>query len=303
MVGSPEPPLPYRTEKRYPKLKLTFPIAIAHQPGSDRLLTITQDAPYQTTSIRRFVDRADVTDTETLLPADGRIAYDITFHPQFATNGFVYVGHNRVKVDPNAPNPEPKADGKEQDKPPKRPKYSTVSRFRMNPRPPYEFDPKSEVVIIEWESDGHNGAAITFGLDGMLYVTSGDGTSDSDTNLRGQDLSKLTAKVLRIDVDHPDEGRMYSVPKDNPFVGQPNVVSETWAYGLRNPWRMTTDRETGHIWVGNNGQDLWEQVYFVRKGDNYGWSVHEGSHPFYLSRELGPHPLVTPALEHHHSES
>ncbi len=303
VVGSPEPPLPYRTEKRYPKLKLTFPIAIAHQPGSDRMWTITQDKPYSTTSIRRFVDSPDVSETEDLLPADNRVAYDIVFHPKFAENGYVYVGHSRAK--PEAEKPVEKADAKtkQPDDKPKGPKYAGVSRFKMNPRPPYEFDPKSEVTIIEWLSDGHNGAAITFGLDGMMYVTSGDGTSDSDTNLRGQDLSKLTAKVLRIDVDHPDEGRQYSVPKDNPFVGQPNVVPETWAYGLRNPWRMTTDRETGHIWVGNNGQDLWEQVYFVRKGDNYGWSVYEGSHPFYLTRELGPHPHVKPALEHHHSES
>ena len=305
VVGSPEPPLPYRTEKRYPKLKLTFPIAVAHQPGSDRMLTITQDAPYSTTSIRRFADAPDVSETEVLLPADGRVAYDIVFHPKFAENGFVYVGHSRAKpeMEKTESKPEAKPETTKEDDKPKGPKYAGISRFQMNPRPPYEFDPKSEVTIIEWLSDGHNGAAITFGLDGMLYVTSGDGTSDSDTNVRGQDLSKMTAKVLRIDVDHPDEGRQYSIPKDNPFIGQPNVVPETWAYGLRNPWRMTTDRETGHIWVGNNGQDLWEQVYFVRKGDNYGWSVYEGSHPFYLTRELGPHPHVKPALEHHHSES
>ena len=300
VVGSPEPPLPYRTERRFPKLKLTFPIAVAHQPGSDRLLTITQDAPFSTTSIRRFVDAADVSESEVLLPADDRVAYDLTFHPRFAENGFVYVGHNRPKPAPADDSDNGKSSG---DAKKKGEKYSTVSRFTMNPRPPYEFDPKSEVTIIEWLSDGHNGAAISFGLDGMLYVTSGDGTSDSDTNLRGQDLSKLTAKILRIDVDRPAAGKTYSVPPDNPFVAHPNAVPETWAYGLRNPWRMTVDRQTGHIWVGNNGQDLWEQVYFVRKGDNYGWSVYEGSHPFYLERELGPTPHVKPALEHHHNES
>jgi glucose/arabinose dehydrogenase len=284
VIGSPEPPDPYRTERRYPKLKVDFPIIVAHQPGSDRLWTITQDRSFSLTSIRRFVDSVDVAETEILLPPDNRVAYDICFHPDFANNGFVYIGHNR-----------PKVEGGE--------KYSTISRFHVNPQPPYEFDPKSEMTIIEWASDGHNGAAITFGLDGMLYVTSGDGTSDSDTNLRGQEMSKLTAKVLRIDVDHPTAGKTYAIPIDNPFVGQADVASETWAYGLRNPWRMTTDRKTGHIWVGNNGQDLWEQVYFIRKGDNYGWSVYEGSHPFYLQRQLGPTPHVKPALEHHHNES
>lgn len=282
--GSPEPPLPYRAERQYPKLKVDFPLIVAHQPGSDRLWTITQDRSFGSTTIRRFLDSAEATETEVLLPPDNRVAYDICFHPAFAKNGFVFIGHNR-----------PKMEGGE--------KYSMVSRFRVNPQPPFEFDPNSETVMIEWPSDGHNGAAITFGHDGYLYVTSGDGTSDSDTNLRGQEMSKLTAKVLRIDVDHPSEGKTYAIPNDNPFVGQTNVAPETWAYGLRNPWRMTTDRKTGHIWVGNNGQDLWEQVYFIRKGDNYGWSVYEGSHPFYLSRQAGPTPHVKPALEHHHSES
>lgn len=284
VVGSPEPPAPYRTERRYSKLKVDFPIIVAHQPGSDRLWTITQERSFSTTTIRRFVDADDVAETEVLLPVDNRVAYDICFHPDFAKNGYVYVGHNRAKVE-----------GGE--------KYSMVSRFKVNPQPPYEFDPKSETTIIEWPSDGHNGAAITFGLDGMMYVTSGDGTSDSDTNLRGQEMTKLTAKVLRIDVDHVAEGKSYAVPADNPFVGKPDVGPETWAYGLRNPWRMTTDRKTGHIWVGNNGQDLWEQVYFIRKGENYGWSVYEGGHPFYLQRQLGPTPHVKPALEHHHNES
>ncbi len=298
VVGSPEPPSPYRTQRRYPKLKVDYPICVVHQPGSDRLWTISQDRAYSLTSIRRFVDSEDATETELLLPADNRVAYDLCFHPDFAKNGFVYVGHNRVKTEgtegTETTEGTKKVDGV---------KHTIISRFTVNPKPPYEFDPHSETTIIEWPSDGHNGAAITFDHDGMMYVTSGDGTSDSDTNLRGQDLSKLTAKVLRLDVDHPAPGKMYSVPADNPFVGQPNVVPETWAYGLRNPWRMTTDHQTGHIWVGNNGQDLWEQVYFVRKGDNYGWSVYEGNHPFYLARQMGPSPHVKPALEHHHSES
>ncbi len=137
----------------------------------------------------------------------------------------------------------------------------------------------------------------------MLYVTSGDGTSDSDTHIVGQDLSKLTAKVLRLDVDHPEPGKPYAVPKDNPFVGTKDVRPETWAYGLRNPWRMTVDAKTGHLWVGNNGQDLWEQAYLIQKGANYGWSVMEGSHAFYPNRKAGPTPFSKPTVEHPHSEA
>ena len=122
----------------------------------------------------------------------------------------------------------------------------------------------------------------------MMYVTTGDGTSDSDTNLTGQRTDLLLAKVLRIDVDNPAEGKTYSVPKDNPFVGNKDFVPETWAMGLRNPWRMTFDAKTKQLWVGQNGQDLWEQAYLVKKGENYGWSVTEGSHPFYPNRKAAP---------------
>ncbi len=150
-----------------------------------------------------------------------------------------------------------------------------------------------------------------FGHDGMFYVTSGDGTSDSDTNVVGQDMSTLLAKVLRIDVDHPDPGKQYSVPKDNPFVNwraegrEPSekpARPEIWALGLRNPWRLTVDHKTGHIWVGQNGQDVWEQAFLVKKGDNYGWSVNEGSHPFYEKRKRGPNFVTPPTIEHPHSE-
>ncbi|NBS91166.1 hypothetical protein EBS67_14390 [bacterium] len=116
-------------------------------------------------------------------------------------------------------------------------------------------------------------------------------------------MTRPLGKVLRLDVDHPEEGKQYSVPKDNPFLHIKDAVPETWAYGLRNPWRMHCDKKTGHLWVGNNGQDLWEQVYFIRKGDNYGWSVMEGSHPFYSLRKPGPTPFVKPIAEHHHSEA
>ncbi len=173
----------------------------------------------------------------------------------------------------------------------------------MDKKPPYKLNSASAKIIIEVESDGHNGAAPVFGLDGMMYLTTGDGTSDSDTTIVGQDMSSLLAKVLRIDVDHPDKNKNYSVPKDNPFVNMKGARPEIWSLGYRNPWRMCIDKKTGYLWLGQNGQDLWEQAYLVKKGDNAGWSVMEGSHPFYLERKQAPVPLVKPTVEHHHSEA
>ena len=111
-----------------------------------------------------------------------------------------------------------------------------------------------------------------------LFVTSGDGTTHSDLDRVGQDPRTLRSKILRIDVDHPADGKLYSVPPDNPFVNDTRFAPETWAYGLRNPWRLTYDAASGQLWAGENGQDAWEYARLVRRGENYGWSVFEGAH-------------------------
>lgn len=286
VIGSPDPPLPYRAQKAFPELKLTYPIAVDRLPGSDELIAIVQDWSSGPTELVLVADDPAVDETTTLLKiSSGGLAYGLAFHPRFKENGYLYVGWNGAI------------------KPAEEKKRCRITRYTLVCEAPITIDPDSALEIISWESDGHNGADVTFGLDGMLYITSGDGTSDSDTNVMGQRLDNLLSKVLRIDVDHPADGKPYSIPKDNPFVGQDGIAPETYAYGLRNPWRITTDEKTGHIWVGNNGQDLWEQIYFVRPGDNYGWSVYEGSHPFYLERTLGPHPHTKPAAEHPHSDA
>ena len=287
VVGSPEPPPPFQVERTYEKLPTSWPMYMSLEPGSPRLIFIEQtrnSGPCRLMRTRR--DPATCTsadDVETLLEIDG-LAYSLTFHPKFAENGFMYVGHK---------SPLSSKDNRK----------CCISRFTIGRQPPFALDKASEVRIIEWESDGHDGVALGFGNDGMLYITSGDGTSDSDTNVTGQGLDHLLAKLLRIDVDHAPAGQTYAVPADNPFVGQPNIRPETWAYGFRNPWRLSVDPETGAVWVGNNGQDLWEQIYRVERGANYGWSVYEGGHIFYPTRKLGPTPHVKPTVEHPHSEA
>ena len=294
VVGSPDPPPPYVVEKSHPAAEIRGPITVAHQPGSDRLLFVTEPWSYAPSQVMRMRDAPDEFAPELLLAEDGSVHYAICFHPKFADNGFVYIGSN-------GPARQAGPDGA-------RPRMSRVTRYRIDPAPPYAFHADSAEVIIEWDSDGHNGAALAFGTDGMLYVSSGDGSVDADMDLAGQDLTRLRSKILRIDVDHPDDevpgdGRAYSVPPDNPFVGQQGIRPETWAYGLRNPWRIDFDRQTGRVWVGDNGQDLWEYVWLVERGDNCGWSVMEGSHPFDASRAAGPHPFAKPVAEHPHAEA
>ncbi len=293
VVGSPDPPTPYVVERSRPAATINGPIAVAFQPGSDRILFVTEPGQYAPSKLMRMRDVPDVFDPETLLEADGSVHYDIAFHPQFAENGYVFVGSNGPVRQPEGATEKPAC-----------PNMTRITRYVIDREPPYTFHADSATVIIEWDSAGHNGGALAFGTDGLLYVTSGDGSSDSDADRTGQDLSRLRAKVLRIDVDHPGpDGRPYTVPADNPFVGMEGVRPETWAYGLRNPWRIAVDRETGRIWVGNNGQDLWEQVYLIEKGANYGWSVVEGSQPFAADQKAGPHPISAPTVEHPHSEA
>lgn len=284
VVGFPDPPPPYRIQKVYTQATIDFPLWVEPIPGSDTLLLMANDTNSGNIVVYRLKDDANVKDKQLALKLTDT-GYHFTFHPRFKDNGYIYVGSN---------GPSPGTKG---------PKRCRIVRYTMDRKAPYDIDPKSAKLILEWDSDGHNGAAVTFGHDGMLYITTGDGTSDSDTNVVGQDMSTLLAKVLRIDVDHPEPGKTYSVPKDNPFVNLKGARPEIWAIGLRNPWRMTTDAKTGHIWVAQNGQDLYEQAFLVKKGDNYGWSVMEGSSPFYLQRQRGPNFFTKPTVEHHHSEA
>ena len=280
VIGSPDPPAPFRVVRTLPDLTVKSPIAMRMVPGSQQMLISGQEGP----DLLQVDTGGDTGSLKTLIEYGSvGMAYDITFHPDFLENGWVYVGSN-----------EKDSDGERQ---------TRVTRYTMQTEAPFQFDVDSAKLIIAWTSAGHDGAAIAFGNDGMLYVTSGDGTSDSDTNLTGQPLDSFLSKVLRIDVDHPVAPNQYAIPADNPFVDLPGAQPETWAYGFRNPWRIAVDRRTGHIWVGNNGQDLWEQIYLVERGANYGWSVYEGSHPFYLHRQLGPTPHVHPTIEHHHAEA
>ncbi len=293
VIGSPEPPLPYQVRQAYTALETKRPLAISHEVGTRHLLLIEHLS--KGGQIVRVRGDEENPQRDVLLKLDD-VIYGIALHPDFEQNGYLFVGSNGPQV-----NDEAESEGDEKVEKPE--KKTRVTRFTVDRQAPFACDPKSGKVIIEWLSDGHNGGDLAFGADGMLYISSGDGTSDSDTNLAGQNLTHLLAKVLRIDVEQPAEDQAYRVPKDNPFVGQEGIRPETWAYGFRNPWRLHIDPKSGDLWIGNNGQDLWEQVYLVKRGANYGWSVMEGGHPFYLDREQGPTPFSKPIADHPHAEA
>jgi glucose/arabinose dehydrogenase len=282
VVGSPDPPLPYKAVRGFPKLTVVRPALLAPEPGTDRLFILSHlnhwAGPSQLLAVR---DDQGASATEVLLPIDG-LAYGLTFHPDYARNGYIFVGMRGLS---------------------RRRSTVQVLRYTVDRKPPHRIDPGSKRLIIEWDSQGHDGGDLDFGNDGTLFVSTGDGSSGSDTHETGQRIDDLQGSMLRIDVDHPDPGRNYGVPRDNPFVDRPGARPEVWAYGLRNPWRVSYDRKSGQLWVGNNGQDAWEQVYLIQKGGNYGWSVVEGGHVFLEGRKPGPDPILPPAADHSHSEA
>ena len=282
--GFPDTPPAFQVRQLYPSLELNNPLAVSALPGTRDLLIHAHKGGYGGPgSLLRFNQDDATPNLEEFLTID-EIIYGVAFDPDFKKNGFMYVGCNGQSKVLN--------------------KICTkVLRYHLDPRENYRCDPESRHVVIEWASNGHNGGDLVFGKDQMLYVSAGDGTSDSDANHAGQDLSTLPGSMLRIDVSDGDSGQLYSVPRDNPFLDVPDARPEIWAYGLRNPWRITTDAVTGDLWAGINGQDLWETAQVVRRGENYGWSITEGSHPFQPQRERGPTPIVKPTIEHPHSEA
>jgi glucose/arabinose dehydrogenase len=162
-------------------------------------------------------------------------------------------------------------------------------------------DPNSAVTILTQQQPypNHNGGMMAFGPDGYLYIALGDGGSGGDPQGNGQKLDTWLGKILRIDVS----GDAYAVPPDNPFVSQQGAKPEIWAYGLRNPWRFSFDRATGDLYIGEVGQDAWEEVDFQpadsKGGENYGWNRYEGTHPYAGGNTTG---LTMPVAEYPHQQ-
>lgn len=182
----------------------------------------------------------------------------LAFHPNYEKNKEIYVWYTAQE-----------------------PRRCVLSKF-TNADDETPVDTSTEEVLLEvaqpWGN--HNGGTVMFGQDGYLYVGIGDGGASNDPHENGQNKKTLLASIIRIDPNHKANGKNYSVPPDNPFIEDESARPEIWALGLRNPWRMSFDRKTGELWVGDVGQNKWEEVDVVKKGQNYGWNAREGFHPF-----------------------
>ena len=180
------------------------------------------------------------------------------------------------------------------------PRRAVLSRFTVNDG---VADPKSENVLLEIAEpfSNHNGGQLAFGPDGYLYIGVGDGGSAGDPLGNGQNPGTLLGSILRIDVSVPAADK-YGIPPDNPFVNATGARPEIWAYGLRNPWRFAFDTETGLLWAGDVGQNLWEEIDIIRGGANYGWNTMEGFHCYNPTTGCNQSGLTLPVFEYSHSE-
>jgi glucose/arabinose dehydrogenase len=225
---------------------------LAMFPGSsDEALAITQhEARIWSVSLRGAHPPVPFGDIRSRIGSFGNEEglFSIAFSPAFGSDRSVYVYYSR-----GAPQPTVLA------------RYQVVNGV---------MDSANETVVLEVPdfASNHNGGRIVFGNDGYLYLSTGDGGGAGDPNENGQNINTLLGKVLRLNVTGQ---QTYSIPLDNPFVGAPGA-DEIWAYGLRNPWRISKDSATGQIWVGDVGQRAWEEVGPVVRGGNHGWDCYEG---------------------------
>lgn len=292
-----ESPLPVEIVEAFPGLRIERPVIITHAgDGTNRLFVGGQKG-----KIHIIPNSEDVKKSDIFLDITDRVEYKdreneegllgLAFHPKYRENGQFFVYYTTKHA----------------------PHTSIISRFRVTPNDPGKADPASEEEILRIPQPfwNHNGGTIVFGPDGYLYIGLGDGGKANDPQMNGQNLHTLLGSILRIDVDRTSKIQVgkdssislnYAIPKDNPFVGQPSIArGEIWAYGLRNVWRMSFDRQTGDLWAADVGQNLWEEVNLIKRGGNYGWNFREAKHDFGFYT-FGQTPnLIEPVWEYHHN--
>jgi glucose/arabinose dehydrogenase len=246
--------------------------------GSDRLFVLQQGGQIRIISGGSVLPMPFLDITSLVSTGSERGLLGLAFHPNYVTNGFIYVNYTRA------------GDG-----------ATVIARYNRSASNPNQVDPTSARVLLTVAQPfaNHNGGQLRFGPDGYLYIGLGDGGSGNDPGNRAQNLTTLLGKMLRIDVD---AAPLYGIPAGNPFQ------NEIWALGLRNPWRFSFDRVNGDLFIADVGQNAWEEINFqavgTGAGANYGWRVMEGAHCTGLG---GGAPCFDPSftrpiLEYGHAE-
>ena len=222
----------------------------------------------------------------------------LAFHPDYKNNGYFFV--NYTKNGSNFGD-------------------TIIERYQVSQNDPNVADPNSGTLLMRIEQDfsNHNGGNILFGPDGFLYIGMGDGGSGGDPNGRSQNLTSALGKMLRIDVDNdnppsnpapgqdgaacPQESDNYAIPASNPSFSTPGACPEIWAYGLRNPWRWSFDKENGDLYIGDVGQNAYEEINYQPAastgGEHYGWNCREGFHSYSNQCSISISSMTDPILE------
>jgi glucose/arabinose dehydrogenase len=269
--GEPPPgePPPIGVQQVFTQLAFQQPLAMMHAPSDSTRWFVVEKAGMvwdfandPDTALADASVFADISASVDSSPAEAGLL-GMAFHPDFETNGEVFLSYTR------------QLGGLQ----------SVVSRFIVDSSSGVLDESSEEILLTVMQPAGnHNGGNLAFGPDGFLYAGFGDG-GGSAAQQNGQDTTNVLATIVRVDVDG---AAPYEIPADNPFAGNTECTQgegtldcpEIFAWGFRNPWRFTFDRQTGELWVGDVGQNSWEEVDRVEISENYGWSEREGAHCF-----------------------
>ena len=237
------------------------PVAVTNA-GDERLFVVEQAGVIKIFANGNTLATPFLNITSMVTSGGERGLLGLAFSPDYATNGEFYVNYTFTESGQL---------------------WTKIARYHVSANPDIADPAEETVLVISQDASNHNGGDIHFGHDGYLYIGMGDGGNQNDPLGHAQDGASLKGKILRIAVTGQST---YAIPSNNPYVGVAGVRDEIWAFGLRNPWRWSFDAATGAMWIGDVGQNSWEEINYVASshgGRNYGWNCYEGTHQFALA--------------------
>jgi uncharacterized repeat protein (TIGR03806 family) len=266
--------------RAFPQLSFFAPVFLTQAAGDSRIFVLEQSG-----KIYAFANSDSAAQKQVFLDLSEKVSFGgeegllgLAFDPGYlSTNRYFYVYYSAAD-----------------------PRRSVVARYTMQNGEPPVADPGSEKILLEIPQpySNHNAGMLAFGPDNMLYIALGDGGSGGDPLGHGQNTDTLLGSILRID---PHGGDPYAIPTDNPFVNG-GGRAEIWAYGLRNPYRFSFDRDNGDLWTGDVGQNSREEIDIITRGGNYGWNVYEGNLNYDNPNNLPGSNFIAPVIDYGRGE-